>query len=191
MKIVNIIGSPRSKGNSAAIAALLVENIAGKGAQVKTYELNKIFFRGCQGCMKCKNEADKCTVEDGLTDVLEDVRMSDIVILSSPVYFQEITGQAKSFTDRCYSFLTKDYRTNPKPGRLTPGKKLVFIITQGNPDESTFAALPQKYDRMFKRFGFDEVYPIVSAGLPPDGTAADRPDIIEKVKSMAAKIGRG
>jgi len=188
MKIVNVVGSPRSKGNSAAIAGMLLENIAGKGAQVKTYELNKLFFRGCQGCMKCKNESEKCTVEDALTDVLEDVRTSDIVILSSPVYFQEITGQAKSFTDRCYSFLTKDYRTNPKPGRLAPGKKLVFIITQGNPDESTFAALPQKYDRMFKRFGFDEVYPVVAAGLAPDAEPKLRPDIIEKIKKTAGQL---
>jgi len=188
VKIVNIIGSPRSKGYSAAIAGMLLENIATKGAQVKTYELNKMFFRGCQGCMKCKKEFEKCTVEDALADVLEDVRTSDITILSSPVYFGEISAQAKGFMDRCFSYLKKDYRTNPKPGRLAPGKKLVFIITQGNSDESRFAALPQRYDLMFKRFGFDEIYPIVAAGLAPDAESKLRPDIIEKIKKTAGQL---
>ena len=54
MKIINVIGSPRSAGNSATVARLLLEKLPAEEAQVKTVELNKLNYRGCQGCMACK-----------------------------------------------------------------------------------------------------------------------------------------
>ena len=52
-------------------------NIAANGAAVTTYELNKLSYRGCQGCYACKSTHDHCIVQDDLTEVLEAVRGAD------------------------------------------------------------------------------------------------------------------
>ena len=70
-------------------------------------------FKGCQGCGACKAEKEKCVVQDDLTQVLEAVRETDVLVLASPVYFADVTAQMKAFVDRTYSFLKPDFETNP------------------------------------------------------------------------------
>ena len=67
MKIMNVIGSPRASGNSATVAQMLLEKLPIAKAQVRTVQLNKLDYRGCQGCMACKIKFDQCAVKDDLT----------------------------------------------------------------------------------------------------------------------------
>lgn len=188
MKVVNIIGSPRSRGNSAGIAQLLLEQPGLADSLVRSYELNRLTYRGCQGCMACKTKLEKCVVQDDLTYVLEDIRTADVVVFSSPVYFGEITAQAAGLIHRGYSFLGNDYRTNPKPSRLAPGKKLVLILSQGNKDENAFAELVPRYTRIFGRLGFEEVQVIRGLGLGPESDPRKQEDILKRVKAVAEKL---
>ena len=70
MKIVALLGSPRAHKNSATIAQRFTATAAQLGAQVRTYELNRLNYRGCQGCYACKQTLDHCVLEDDLTEVL-------------------------------------------------------------------------------------------------------------------------
>ncbi|MGD9505996.1 MAG: flavodoxin family protein [Syntrophobacteraceae bacterium] len=54
MKIICLLGSPRKNGNSAAIAERFCETAKKSGAEVQTFALNELNFRGCQACMACK-----------------------------------------------------------------------------------------------------------------------------------------
>ena len=54
MTIVGLLGSPRAKGNCATIANRFTETAAKLGAETKTFELNRLAYRGCQGCYACK-----------------------------------------------------------------------------------------------------------------------------------------
>ena len=174
MKITNIVGSPRTKGNSATIAHSLLDILQTNGAKVRTFELNKLTYRGCQSCMACKTTSDKCVVQDDLSEVLEDIRTSDILIIATPVFVGEITSQTKGLVDRFYSYYSPDFRTNPNPSRLSSGKKFVFILSQGNPDETFFNDIIPRYTRMLGRLGFKDVYPIRAVGMGPGSDVKER-----------------
>jgi multimeric flavodoxin WrbA len=156
MKIVCLLGSPREKGNSSTVAKHFCDTAGRLDAQVRTFVLNKLEYRGCQGCMACKTKLDRCALNDDLTEVLDAVRDSDVLVLASPVYFWDISSQLKSFIDRTFSFLVPDFITNPNKTRLPPGKKLVFILAQNNPDPSSFPDIFPKFDYFFKAYGFGE-----------------------------------
>ncbi|MGA3118280.1 MAG: NAD(P)H-dependent oxidoreductase [Syntrophobacteraceae bacterium] len=49
MKVVCLLGSPRAKGNSAAIANRFCTTAEKLGAEVQAFALNKLEYRGCQG----------------------------------------------------------------------------------------------------------------------------------------------
>ncbi len=85
MKIVALLGSPRSGGNSSTIARRLVETAAGLGAETRVFELNRLNYRGCQGCYACKKNLDRCILDDDLSDVLAAVKEADAVVLATPV----------------------------------------------------------------------------------------------------------
>ena len=146
MKIVCLLGSPRPKGNSGAIAARFSETAEDLGAEVTTFALNKLKYRGCQACMTCKTKLEKCVLKDDLAEVLDAIRDAEVLVLATPIYYADISSQLKAFIDRTYSYLVPDYATNPSPCRLSPGKKLVFIEAQGHPDESLFADVFPRYD---------------------------------------------
>ena len=188
MRIINILGSPRPSGNGATIAQLLTNILESHHNEIITYELNKLVYRGCQACMACKKSSETCVVKDDLTPILKDIREADVVLLSTPIYFGEVTAQAKGLIDRLYSLFGADYRTNPHPSRLAKGKQLVLILPQGNADESAFADVGPRYERIFTRLGFDEIIPIRALGATMDCDVLSNESIVETVKKTASKL---
>ena len=105
-------------------------------------------------------------LKDDLAEVLAAVAEADLLLMATPVYYGEITSQLKGFMDRTFSYLVPDYRTNPQPSRLTP-KKLVFVQTQGNPDEALFADIFPRYEMFLKWQGFGDAKLIRACGIGP------------------------
>lgn len=185
MKIVTLLGSPRSGKNSASIAKRFTETALELGAEPRTFELNRLSYRGCQGCYACKKGLDHCVLEDGLTDVLTAVQEADLVVLASSVYYGDITSQLKGFIDRSFSYLKPDYLTNPQPSRLST-KKLVFVLTQGQPDEALFADIFPKYEGFLKWTGFSDILLIRACGIGPATVDA----VPEQILQQAAEVAR-
>ena len=193
MKVVAILGSPRSKGNSTTIARHFTDTAAGRGAAVEIFELNRLSYRGCQGCYACKKTLDRCVLDDDLTPVLAAVKEADLVLMASPVYYGDVTAQLKGFIDRSYSYLKPDYITNPQPSRLEP-KKLVFVLTQGHPDQALFADIFPRYDTFLRWMGFVETRLIRACGIGP-GTVDAVPEQVllqaeETAHSMVPDAGQ-
>ena len=184
MKIVSLLGSPRTESNSSAIANHFLKTAANMGAEIVTYELNRLTYRGCQGCYACKTKLDRCVLNDGLSDVLAAVQDADLVVLASPVYYGDITSQLKGFIDRTFSYLVPDYRTNSQPSRLAP-KKLVFVLTQGQPDEDAFADIFPRYEGFLKWMGFNETKLLRACGIGPGNIDAPPAAILRQAEETA------
>ena len=188
MKITCLLGSPRKKGNSASIAKRFIETAESLGAQVQTFTLNEMKFRGCQACMACKTKLDHCALKDDLTEVLDDIRDSDVLILATPTYFHDISAQMKGFIDRTYSYLVPDFLTSENPSRLSPGKQLVFIQTQAQPDRKLFDNVFPKYEIFFNRYGFKNNHLIRACGVSDPADVSKREEILKEAEKAAKKI---
>jgi multimeric flavodoxin WrbA len=191
MKIVCLLGSPRPNGNSAAIARCLTEEAGKLGANVNIHALNRLKFRGCQACMACKGKLDHCALDDDLSPVLEEIRAADILVLATPVYFADVSSQMKMFIDRIYAFYVTDFLTNPKPSRLTPGKRLIFIQTQAQPEENMFNDIYPKYEFFFQVLGFKNNRLIRASGVNGSDDATKREDIMGLAKKIAREVVSG
>lgn len=189
MKILCLLGSPR-KGNSTAIATRFCETAEKSGATVKTYTLNKLTYKGCQACMTCKTKLEKCVLKDDLTEVLEAVYDSDVLVMATPIYYGEVSSQLKAFIDRTFSFLKPDYITNPDACRLPKGKKLVFIQTQADPNEKNYADVFPRYDFFFKWYGFSKTYLIRCCGVLDKGDIEKRSDILKQAETIALELNK-
>jgi multimeric flavodoxin WrbA len=181
MKIVLVVGSPRPDGNSAWLAQRLLDAAEGLGAEVQKFFVNKMQFAGCQGCESCKTTSDRCILEDELTEVLEAIRKADTLVLASPVYFGDISGRLKCFFDRTYSYLNRDFSS-----RLPSGKKAVFILVQGEPEEEEFSDILPRYERWLKLYGFSPIYRLRATGVRDPGEIKRQTRILEQ----AAALGR-
>lgn len=188
MKIVSVLGSPRESGNSTTIANRFCTTAERFGAEVKSFVLNNLQFRGCQGCMLCKTKLDKCALKDDLTEVLEAIRETDILVLASPVYYWDVSGQLKCFQDRTFSYLVPDFINAPVKSRLPVGKKLLMILTQNNPDEKSFSNIFPKFDHFYRTYGFSETLLIRACGVGAPREVESREDVMMLAEKAAEKL---
>lgn len=188
MKVVCLLGSPRLKGNSATLAGEFCNTARKRGAAVRTFALNKLSYRGCQACMACKKKRDKCVLKDDLAPVLEAVRDCDVLVMATPTYYGEVSSQLKAFIDRTYSYLVPDFVTNPQPSRLAPGKKLVFIQTQTDPDAAHFGDVFIRYQSFFQWYGFRECRLVRATGVSEVGDVLKKKAVLKLAAKTAAEV---
>lgn len=104
MKVMAINGSPRKKWNTDTLLEKVLEGAASEGAETELIHLYDLNFKGCISCFACKLKGGKsygkCAVKDELTPVLERLEDADAVILGSPIYLGNSTGEMRSFMER-------------------------------------------------------------------------------------------
>lgn len=104
-KIIIIDGGPRKNFNTASILQKFAEGATSVSdkIEVKTVRLYGLDYKGCMSCMACKikgKASNVCKFKDALTPVLEEIAQADGLILGSPIYFGQITGQMQAFLER-------------------------------------------------------------------------------------------
>ena len=188
-KTVVILGSPRKGGNSETLATAVSDRLAAAGSEVIVHRLNRLTYKGCQACGACKSKAEHCVVKDDLSPVLEDFAAADNIILASPVYWGEVSGQTKCLLDRLYSFLTPDFMTAAKKHRLPPGKRLVFILTQGAEPEGFFDDIFPRYNGFFSQLKwFEESILLRGLGVNAPGDAAKKEELLKEARAIGDRL---
>lgn len=111
MKITIINGSPRKNGNTSKMCEAFIEGVKSinSTAEIMTAHLYDLSYKGCTSCFSCKRKGGRsygrCAMTDGLTPVLNEIAISDILVLASPIYLMDVTGEMRSFLERlCYPY---------------------------------------------------------------------------------------
>jgi multimeric flavodoxin WrbA len=104
MKVIAINGSPRKEWNTATLINKALEGAKSQGAETELIHLYDLDYKGCKSCFSCKTKGSKsygqCSVDDDLKDVFKKVEEADALILGSPVYLGNVSGEMKSFIER-------------------------------------------------------------------------------------------
>ncbi len=187
MKIVCVLGSPHQKGNSATLAKRFTDTAEGLGAEIETFALNQLTYRGCQGCYACKAKSESCVLKDDLTPVLDAVHDADVLVMASGVYYGDVTSQLKAFIDRTFSYLVPDFMTNPVPCRLPPGKKLVCVQTQGDEKEEVHDDVFPKYRIFFGYYGMKS-YLLRALNVLMPGEIEKSDAVLQEAEDLARKL---
>lgn len=135
-KIMIIDGGPRKNMNTAAMLSKVAEGAAQAGADVKIVRLYDMAYKGCISCLACKiksKASNVCKFKDALTPVLEEIAQADGLVLGSPIYFGDVTGQMRTFLERlAFPWLSyNDYS-------MTAPKKMPVLLIE------TMNGLPER-----------------------------------------------
>ena len=102
MNIVYISGSPRQKSNTDYLLNCILNHTAGEFIKLADYTVEP-----CHSCWACL-ENGSCAIEDDMkTLVIPKVLNADAIVIGTPVYFNNVTAQLKSFIDRTWSIRGK------------------------------------------------------------------------------------
>ena len=105
MKILFVNGSPNKKGNTAQLAAALLEGKEYETLNLVDYRIN-VYGQELPG--------------DQLDEVLAKIKGADVLVIGSPLYWHNICGSVRTLLDRFYG---------PVESGILKGK--LFFLFQG------------------------------------------------------------
>ncbi|MHB1341669.1 MAG: flavodoxin family protein [Coriobacteriia bacterium] len=129
MKVVAFNCSARADGNTSLLLARVLEEIEAEGIDTELFSLAGKKVHGCTACMKCRETKDgTCSgLRDYGNDCIEAAVAADGIIIGSPVYFSDITAEAKALIDR----LGYVSRSNPEILRRKVGAGVIAVRRAG------------------------------------------------------------
>lgn len=106
-----VIGVSGSATPSSSTDILIKEVLRGAtegNRKTLFYRLNEMKILPCQACGKSP-EPDFCFFHDDVYPLYEKMAESEAVVLGSPVYFDSVSAQTKTFIDRCNCLRPADF----------------------------------------------------------------------------------
>jgi multimeric flavodoxin WrbA len=161
----------------------VLKGAASAGAETREVYLNGLDYRGCQGCEGCTSGGE-CILKDDLTPILEELRKAEGWVLASPIYYDSVTGQMKTFFDRCRTF-TVDPETQELKAQLEGKRKGVVIVTYEDRPRNDYYHEAEKLANYLGWMGdFGKVVIISEGRLGPRDAVANRPDLLARAEKL-------
>ncbi|KAB3524821.1 flavodoxin family protein [Alkaliphilus serpentinus] len=166
MRIICIIGSARSNGSTAAIVDKIIEGMRESNVEVSRYCLGDMNVNFCLGCKKCYEYSGRCIQNDDMDTIMSDLLKSDIVVIASPSYWGDITGQLKVFFDRSTPYCD----TNENRIAIQKGKKGISVAIRAGQSDRENIHIIESIEHYYGHLG---ITPIASLSIKGVNTIDD------------------
>ncbi len=178
-KIVILNGSPRAKGNTAAMIREFVKGAEEAGNSITEFNLQQMNIRPCIGCLAGgKNPDSPCTQKDDMDPVYAAYREADVVVLASPLYYWSFSGQLKVAIDRLFAVTEANNWQSPQ-------KACAMLIAAGDESAENFAPMISYYETMTRFLNWRDLGQVLIGGVLHLGDIENNPKLAE-----ACKLGK-
>ncbi|MBQ3393701.1 MAG: flavodoxin family protein [Oscillospiraceae bacterium] len=175
MNILILNGSPRKRGNTAAMIAAFTRGALSAGHTVERADVCSMNIHGCHACEYChRQEERKCVQKDDMDRIYDLLERSQMLVLASPIYYHNISGQLKCAIDRFY--VTSDQK---KIGNVS---KVRMLLSSGDKDMYDGAIFSYRGD--FLDYLSLEDMGVVTAF----GEVEKQPELLEKIEKLGRSL---
>lgn len=129
-RIVAIYGSPRRRGNTAALLGEAVRGAAEAGVEVHEVVLRDLKMSPCLEIYGCKKDG-RCVIQDDFQPLLERLETAEAVMLASPIFFYTVSAHTKILMDRCQSLWVRKYWVEDPAARAAAPRRPGLFIAAG------------------------------------------------------------
>lgn len=165
MKVIAVNGSPRKDGNTAVLLQNALKGAQTKGAETELINLYELCFKGCISCFACKRKGNHCNgicaMKDELRGVLENILTCDILLMGSPIYFSNVTGEMRSFLERLM-FPNLSYNTGERSvfhGKIASAFIYTMNVTEEQMKQMNYEAVFKQNQMLLELFhGHSEIF---------------------------------
>ena len=177
-KVLIVSSSLRGGSNSEILAHEVEKGAIDAGNEVEFIALKGKNIKFCIGCLACQ-KTGKCVQKDDMADLIGKVQNADVLIFATPIYYYEMSGQLKTFLDRCNPLYSQENKF-----------KDVYLITSAY-DSSKKAA-----DRAISGLkGWIECFEqsrfagaLVGGGIDAPKAALEQEDLLKKAYEFGRNI---
>ena len=126
--IVILVGSMRKGGNTDLLAQAFAEG-ARENHSVEIVSVADYKVNPCIGCNSCfTREGNKCFQKDDMDGIYEKLKVADMVVAASPVYFYGISAELKAVIDRLHTPMRNGFAIKKNSVTFGGGGRIAGIV---------------------------------------------------------------
>lgn len=178
--ILAIYGSPRRKGNTAALLKAAAEGARSAGAQVEEILLRDLKISPCLEIYGCR-KTGRCVIQDDFQGIYDRLLTCDGLMLASPIFFYTVSAHTKILMDRCQSLWVKKYWIDQTP--FSPKivkRKGLFISAGATKGKKLFDGVLLTVRYFFDTFHAELWKSLLYRGLDFEGDILEHPEYLRE-----------
>ncbi len=152
-KLLVLNASPRSGGNCDVLCDEFISGAVDGGNKSEIINLRDKNINYCLGCLVCQSSGGVCAHNDDMSEVLDKMISSDVIVLATPVYFYSMCAQLKTLMDRTFAKYTQ-----------VKNKKFCLMSTAADNNDSAFDGTIQGFRNFLYCLSGSEEAGIILAG---------------------------
>ena len=177
-RIVILNGSPRKKGNTSALVKAFTRGAESAGHTVTEFFLDSMNIHGCKGCFGGRSGRDHpCVQRDDMDKIYPAVRECDVIVLASPLYYWNMSGQIRTAVDRLFALEEGDGNLLRGHGRASA----LLMAAEGHDFEDVLLY----YDHLMGHLKWNNLGHVLAGGNGDIGDIEGKPEV-----SAAYELGR-
>lgn len=169
-KIVILNGSPRRNGNTSALVRKFTEGAESTGNTVVEFFLDKMNIHGCKGCFGGHSSREcPCVQNDDMAQIYPAVKECDVVVLATPLYYWNMSGQLRTAVDRLFALEEGD-------GNLLRGHNrgsALLMAAEGNEFEDVLTY----YNHLMQHLKWNNLGHVLAGGNCDVGDIIGKPEL--------------
>ena len=177
-KIVVLNGSPRRNGNTAGLVKEFTKGAQEAGHTVTEFFLSGMDIHGCKGCFGGRSGREcPCVQKDDMDQIYPAVRECDVIVLASPLYYWNMSGQIRMAVDRLFALEEGDGNLLRGHGRASA----LLMAAEGN----GFEDVVLYYDHLMEHLRWENLGRVLAGGNGDIGDIKGKPEL-----KQAYELGR-
>lgn len=145
-RIVVLAGSMRKGGNTDLLAQAFAEG-ASKNNIVEIVSVADYKVNPCIGCNSCfAREGNQCFQKDDMVKIYDKLKLADMLVIASPVYFYGISAQLKAMIDRLHTPMRNEFQV----------KRLALLLVGAATLPELFDAIKLQYQLVLNFFHLED-----------------------------------
>ena len=189
MKVLGVMGSPRSQGNTELLLDKALEGVREAGAEIEKVFVSKLKISPCLEIHACLEDGN-CAIKDDMQLLYKKLLKADHVVFASPIFFYGITSQAKAIVDRCQALWVRRYVLGMEKEDKRE-RRGVFVSVGATQGEKLFdgAVLTVKY--FFDAIGVKYAGDLLVRGVDDKGQIEERPTALQDAFRLGQELVSG
>lgn len=177
-KVVILNGSPRKNGNTSALVKSFIKGAESAGNSVKEFFLSDMDIHGCRGCFGGHSSKDcPCVQKDDMVKIYPEVKTADVIILATPLYYWNMSGQLRTAVDRLFALEEGD-------GNLLRGHNKASALLMAA-EGYGFDDVVLYYDHLMEHLKWNNLGHVLAGGNGDIGDIEGKPEL-----EQACELGK-
>ncbi len=188
MKIVAFNGGPCSGGNTEILLEGALKPLREAGHSVRVFNLYDLNIKPCQDCGGCA-KTGVCVHEDAMADIYAKIREAERIILASPIFFFNLSTQAKTMVDRCQAFWCEKYILKKSIPAGPHGRKGLLLLVGGMKEEGSSKCAEETGKAFFRTVSVPEHETLSFGGIDSRGDILKHPTALSQAYEAGKRLG--